>query len=69
MTYKIVHPHLGTLDMDSGDDVMTLDAALREAVPGLAGWSYSFADDTLAVDAPPGAEQSLAAWGEVSAHG
>lgn len=64
MTYKIVHPNLGTLDMDSGDDVMILDAQLRATVPGLEGWSYSFADDTLTVDAPLGAEAALSAWGE-----
>lgn len=69
MQYKIIHPNLGTLNMDNGDDVMALNAALRAAVPGLEGWSYSFADDALTVDAPPGAEAALAAWGEVTVDG
>lgn len=69
MRYTIKHPKLAPLNMDSGDDVMTLDAALRAAVPTLDGWSYGFADDTLTVDAPPGAEAALAAWGEVSVDG
>ena len=69
MQYKIIHPDLGTLDMDSGDDVMALDTQLRAVIPGLEGWSYSFADDSLTVEAPPGAEQALSAWGEVSADG
>ncbi len=64
MRYRIVHPNLGALDMNTGAAVMALDIALRTAVPGLEGWSYSFADDMLAVDAPPGAEAALAAWGE-----
>lgn len=69
MRYTIKHPRLALLNMDSGDDVMALDAALRQVVPTIEGWSYSFADDTLTIDAPPGAEESLAAWGKVSADG
>ncbi|MGD9663564.1 MAG: hypothetical protein AB7U63_20165 [Porticoccaceae bacterium] len=69
MRYRIEHPKLAPLNMENGDHVMALDEALRKAIPTMKGWSYSFADDTLTVDAPAWSKQVLSFWGEVKVDG
>lgn len=62
MLYRIAKPNLTGYDLHRGDDVMRLDAELKARIPGCTGMSYSFADGSLTVEAPAGAD--LSAYGE-----
>lgn len=59
MDYRIKNPTIP--DQSTGDGVMELDAQLRSK--GAGGWGYSFPDDTLVVQGPPGMD--LSAFGVV----
>ena len=54
MDYRIIHPNIP--DQSTGQGVMALDALLRAV--GVEGWGYSFGDDTLVVQGPPGMDLS-----------